>query len=136
VLPAFQVAEVPGSFYAARVDTVGRVAVALQIAVTVILLAGLVIIQVWTFFGRALDIGGGPLKFFSVLLVFLGLLFQYLAWTVGFGAFLLTRFGTQSGWYPRRGLPLSTAPPPEALPAPEPAPRPPEAPSEGDSSAG
>jgi len=41
VLPAFQVAEVPGSFYAARVDTVGRVAVALQIAVTVILLAGL-----------------------------------------------------------------------------------------------
>ena len=41
VLPAFQVAEVPGAFYAARVDTVGRMAVALQIVVNVILLAGL-----------------------------------------------------------------------------------------------
>ncbi len=40
-LPAFQVADVAGSFYAARVDVVGRLAVIAQLVVTVALLAGL-----------------------------------------------------------------------------------------------
>jgi hypothetical protein len=87
----------------------------------VVLLVGVAIIQIWTFVGRALDLGGGPLKVFAFLLVFLGLLFQYLAWTVGFGAFLLTRFGTQAAWYPRRGTPLPPAPaaPPPQLQGPD-----------------
>lgn len=85
-----------------------------------VLALGVALIQVWTLVGRALDLGGGPLKVFSFLIVFVGLLVQYLAWTVGFGAFMLTRFGTQSSWYPRRGaLP---APPPPAAPPPPPLP--------------
>jgi hypothetical protein len=85
----------------------------------VALLVGLVSIQAWTFVGHALDLGLGALRAFSLLLVFLGLLVQYLAWTVGFGAFLLTRFGTQSAWSARRSQPLD-APVAPALTPPAP----------------
>lgn len=69
-----------------------------------VVLAGLVLIQVWTIPARLLDWGFFPMNVVSLLGLFLGLLVQYVAWTVGFGAVLLTRFGTQDEWR-RKPLP-------------------------------
>jgi hypothetical protein len=46
---------------------------------------------------------------FAIILGILGFVIQYAAWTVGFGALLLTRFGTRYGWGEAAG-PESPAP--------------------------
>lgn len=88
---------------------------------------GVGILMLVSFFGSALGVAGGPLKVFAVILGILGFVIQYAAWTVGFGALLLTRFGTRYGWGeeggpetpsapeapPTTDLPPGTAPPPE-----------------------
>lgn len=61
-------------------------------------LIGVGIIMLLSFFASALGVAGGPLKVFAVILGILGFVVQYAAWTVGFGALLLTRFGTRYGW--------------------------------------
>lgn len=61
-------------------------------------LIGVGIIMLLSFFASALGVAGGPLKLFAVILGILGFVAQYAAWTVGFGALLLTRFGTRYGW--------------------------------------
>ena len=72
-------------------------------------LVGVGIIMLVTFFASALGVAGGPLKVFAVILGILGFVVQYAAWTVGFGALLLTRFGTRYGWGDAAG---PEAPPP------------------------
>lgn len=94
------------------------------------LLVGVGLIMAVAFFAAALGIaGGGPLGVFAVVLTVLGFVIQYIAWTIGFGVLLMTRFGTRYSWSEEPGGP--PAPPP---PAPEPvggeppaAPRPPAA---------
>ena len=51
-----------------------------------------------SFFGHALGVAGGPLKVFGVVLTVLGFIAQYVAWTIGLGVLLLTRFGTRYRW--------------------------------------
>ena len=80
------------------------------------LLVGVGLIQIWTFVACLFD--WGPLKIVSVVLMIIGFLVQYLAWTIGFGGVLLTRFATGSDWSGRR-RPL---PPVEPMPTPPPAP--------------
>jgi hypothetical protein len=59
---------------------------------------GVGLIMLVSFFASALGVAGGPLKIFAAILWILGFVIQYAAWTVGFGALLLTRFGTRYGW--------------------------------------
>jgi hypothetical protein len=78
----------------------------------VVLLVGLAIIQLWTFVGGALDLGGGPIRFFAWMFLVFGFCVKYFAWTLGFGAGLLTRFGTASTWErPAPGAPRAPLPP-------------------------
>lgn len=62
------------------------------------ILVGLGLIMLISFFGSALGVGGGPLEVFAVILTVIGFVIQYVAWTVGFGALLMTRFGTRYRW--------------------------------------
>jgi hypothetical protein len=85
----------------------------------VVLLVGLAIIQLWTFVGAALDLGGGPIRFFAAMFLVFGFCVKYFAWTVGFGAGLLTRFGTASTWErPVPGAPPAPLPPRGVAPMP------------------
>lgn len=61
-------------------------------------LVGVGLIMLVSFFASALGVAGGPLGVFALILGILGFVIQYAAWTVGFGALLLTRFGTRYGW--------------------------------------
>ncbi|HKV13382.1 MAG TPA: hypothetical protein VJ725_34895 [Thermoanaerobaculia bacterium] len=87
-------------------------------------LIGVVVIQIWSVIGNVLGMGNGVLDFFSGMFLLLGWAVSYVAWTVGFGAVLLSRFGTEPGYWPRRtGVPPVPPPatpaatiPPDALP--------------------
>ena len=61
-------------------------------------IVGVGLIMLLSFFASVLGIPGGPLKVFAIILGILGFIVQYAAWTVGFGALLLTRFGTRYHW--------------------------------------
>ncbi len=86
---------------------------------------GLVLIQGWSILGEALGFVGGPIRFFAWLLLLVGFLIKYVAWTMGLGAILLHYFSP----LPSAAVPaaaaaggLGTAPPPPA-PLAEPADR-------------
>jgi len=64
----------------------------------VVALVGVALIQIWTVAARLLDWGFFPMGVIAFFGLFFGFLAQYAAWTVGFGAVLLTRFGTQDQW--------------------------------------
>lgn len=72
-------------------------------------LVGVAAIQVWGILAAGLDVVGGPLWFFVMMLWLFGLVLEAGAWIVGLGAVILTRFGAG----PRR---MTTA----VAPAPEP----------------
>jgi hypothetical protein len=55
-------------------------------------------IQIWGFIGSLFDVGWGPLWFIAVMFFVFSAVVKYVAWTVGFGAALLTRFGTKDTW--------------------------------------
>jgi len=57
------------------------------------MVVGVGLIVVISLFGRIVGLGGGILGFFSVSLLIVGWLVQYVAWTVGLGAALLSRWG-------------------------------------------
>jgi hypothetical protein len=73
---------------------------------------GVGLIMLVSFFASALGVAGGPLGVFAVLLGILGFVIQYAAWTVGFGALLLTRFGTRYSWGEGPDSGMAPAPPP------------------------
>ena len=79
-------------------------------------LIGVVVIQIWSVIGNVLGMGNGVLDFFAGMFLLLGWAVSYVAWTVGFGAVLLSRFGTEPGYWPRRST--TVAPPPPATPPP------------------
>jgi len=57
------------------------------------MVVGVGLIIVISLCGRIIGLGGGFLTFFSVSLLIIGWLVQYVAWTVGLGAALLSRWG-------------------------------------------
>jgi hypothetical protein len=59
---------------------------------------GVLMIQIWGFIGSLFDVGWGPLWFIAVMFFVFSAVVKYVAWTVGFGAALLTRFGTKETW--------------------------------------
>jgi hypothetical protein len=74
---------------------------------------GVLLIQIWGFIGSLFDVGWGPLWFIAVMFFVFSAVVKYVAWTVGFGAALLTRFGTKETWGDSAAAPL---PPPPAGP--------------------
>ena len=56
-------------------------------------LVGLFAIEICRIVGRLLSVGNGPLDVFGWFFSITGFLLSYIAWTVGFGAVILTRFG-------------------------------------------
>lgn len=99
-----------------------------------VLLLGVLAIQIWSFIGDLLDFGWGPLWFFAVMFGVFGAVVKYVAWTVGLGAGVLTRFGTAATWGGGGAVSHATAPPGNALEprqASEPAPPPPPLPDLG-----
>jgi hypothetical protein len=62
------------------------------------ILVGVGFLTVLTLFGGALGLIGGPFGIFGGIVTAIGLVIQFAAWTVGFGLFLLTRFGTRYSW--------------------------------------
>lgn len=89
------------------------------------LLVGLGLIVSVSFFASVLGMGGGPLKIFAVVLGIIGFVIQYIAWTIGFGVLLLTRFGTRYSWGEEEPLapvgPYAPGPAPAATSSPPPA---------------
>jgi len=78
-----------------------------------VLILGIAAIGIWSLIADLLDFGGGLLWFFVMMFAIFGALVKYLAWTVGFGAAVLTRFGTAEGWGGQAEplAPTSQAPP-------------------------
>ena len=77
-------------------------------------LVGVLVIQGWSVLASFLGII--PLMgIFSFLVGLFGFLAQAAAWIVGFGAVILSRFGTAPGYWPRQGPPV---PPPLPYTAP------------------
>jgi hypothetical protein len=62
---------------------------------------GVILIAAGSFFARLLWLLPGPIAPFAIIVSLLGLFAEYVAWTVGLGAMLLTRFGTRGPDEPR-----------------------------------
>ncbi len=62
------------------------------------ILVGVGFLSVLLLFGSALGLIGGPFGVFGVILMVIGIVIQFAALTIGFGLFLLTRFGTRYNW--------------------------------------
>ncbi|MBA2565362.1 MAG: hypothetical protein H0V09_08065 [Gemmatimonadetes bacterium] len=88
----------------------------------VAVLVGLVVLFAPLVLSRLVGVGGGPFHVFAAVLMALGVLVLYLAWTVGFGAVILTRFGTRTTWSGEP--PTAAALPPDVPTGPAPAPVP------------
>jgi hypothetical protein len=77
------------------------------------LLLGVGLIEALALVGEFLGLGPGPIKFFAAMFVLFGCLVAYVAWTVGLGGAVLTRFGT---WGNLGGSTSPPPPPTEPLP--------------------
>ena len=79
--------------------------------------AGLALIWGLAVIGRVVSLGGGPLAWVAALFLVAGFLVEYVAWTMGLGGALLTRFGRHGrGWGPVTPPPI---PPPPVAASPE-----------------
>ncbi|HLX11007.1 MAG TPA: polymer-forming cytoskeletal protein [Thermoanaerobaculia bacterium] len=89
-------------------------------------MVGVLVIEAPTFLGHLLAVGGGLFHIPATMFVIFGLLLRYLAWTVGFGAAILTAFANRPQRLRRRGQPgpvaPSGAPPPSPTPPTPPTP--------------
>jgi hypothetical protein len=86
-----------------------------------VLILGIATIGIWSVIADLLDFGGGWLWFFVMMFAIFGALVKYVAWTVGFGAAVLTRFGTADSWGGEAGpaSPVTQVPPAVEPSAPE-----------------
>jgi len=85
-------------------------------------LLGVALIEVWKLVGESLDVFGGPAWFFSLMFVVVGVVVEYVAWSVGLGAILINLIeGRRSravppppppGHHPPGGLPPASPQPP------------------------
>lgn len=77
-------------------------------------LVGVLAIEVWSLLGSLIGLGGGVLEFIAFTILAFGFAVQYVAWTIGFGAVLLARFGGSRG----SAYPVVAPPPPPTAPVP------------------
>jgi hypothetical protein len=74
-------------------ELVGRRSSSSAQTLIVSLVVGLAVIFGLTFVARVAGLAGLPIRLLVGIVLFTGLLIEYIAWTVGFGAVLLSRFG-------------------------------------------
>jgi cytoskeletal protein CcmA (bactofilin family) len=89
-------------------------------------IVGVLAIEAPSLIGHLLAVGGGFLHVFAMMFLLFGLIVRYAAWTVGFGAALLTAFANRPQRFRRQPPPApaatTTAPPaPHAIDAAPPA---------------
>jgi hypothetical protein len=107
--------------FAGVVRRVGQLVVGSERGPLVATSVGVVLVAAGAILARLLWLLPGPIWPVAMAIGALGLLIEYLAWTVGLGALLLTRFGTQ----PKPAYTPDWPPPvPPVPPAPPPAPNP------------
>lgn len=79
-----------------------------------LLVVGLLGIWALTIVGRIVSLGGWPIRFVSLALLLVGFVVEYVAWTVGLGAAVMTRFGTRpasgGGVTPVAAAPIPASP--------------------------
>jgi hypothetical protein len=85
-------------------------------------MVGVLAIETPSLIGHFLSAGGGFLHVFALMFLFFGLLLRYLAWTIGFGAALLTAFSNRPQRFRRQAPPGAPAPASPVPPPPPPAP--------------
>jgi hypothetical protein len=85
-------------------------------------LAGVLALKIWHVLGNLFDLMPGPFGFFGVLTSLFGTLLTMSALVVGFGAVILSRFGLEPGYWPRRGAPPMPQPSPAYAGGPVPYP--------------
>jgi hypothetical protein len=86
---------------------------------------GVLAIESFSLVGHVLALGGGVLHFFALMFGLFGLLLRYVAWTIGFGAAILTAFANRPQRFRRSvppGAPTGTLPPPAPPGTAQPAP--------------
>ncbi|HEY4564527.1 MAG TPA: polymer-forming cytoskeletal protein [Thermoanaerobaculia bacterium] len=88
-------------------------------------LIGVVALQSWGVLGSLFDVLPWPFGVISFMFSLFGMLLFVAAMVVGFGAVVLSRFGLEPGYWPRRGAPPAPPTPPsppgdEALPLSDP----------------
>ncbi len=77
-----------------------------------LLLVGLLGIWALTIVGRIVSLGGWPIWFVSSILLIVGFVVEYIAWTVGLGAAMMTRLGTRPAAGGSGGAPIAATPMP------------------------
>jgi cytoskeletal protein CcmA (bactofilin family) len=75
-------------------------------------LVGVVAIQIWSVISHLLAMGPGVLDVFASMFSVFGFVVQALAWVLGFGAVLLSRFGAPTRFVPPPAVPATVPPPP------------------------
>ena len=88
-------------------------------------LIGVVALQSWGVLGSLFDLLPWPFGVLSFMFSLFGMLLSVAVMVVGFGALVLSRFGLEPGYWPRRGAPPAPSAPPsppgdEALPLSDP----------------
>ena len=68
-------------------------------------LVGVLALKIWHVLGNLFDLMPGPFGLFGFLISLFGTLLTMSALVVGFGAVILSRFGMEPGYWPRRGAP-------------------------------
>lgn len=63
-----------------------------------VVLVGLLLIGTLSILGDLLDFGVAPMRFLAGMFMFFGAIVSWACWTIGFGAAVLTRFGTAASW--------------------------------------
>ncbi len=81
-----------------------------------LLVVGLLLIWGLTMVGRVLALPGGPIALAAGLVLLVGFVVEYAAWTVGLGAALLTRFGSTGRLYAQTVPPIPPDVPPDVPP--------------------
>ena len=81
-------------------------------------LVGVGLIEIWRFLGEALDVLGGPAWVFALMFGLFGALVEYVAWTVGLGAVVMTLFAGRRPAPPAAPPPALPPPPPTTQPSP------------------
>ncbi len=74
-------------------------------------LTGVVALQVWRVLGGLFGMLPWPLGIISFMFSLFGVILVTAATVVGFGAVVLSRFGLEPGYWPRRGAPVPVVPP-------------------------
>ncbi|MCZ6507488.1 MAG: hypothetical protein O7A04_05500, partial [Acidobacteria bacterium] len=63
-----------------------------------LVLVGFLLIASLSIIGDLLNFGIAPMRFIAGMFIFFGAIVSWAAWTIGFGAAVLTRFGTADSW--------------------------------------